>query len=129
MEIWTIQVAKYRLLQGTDIEFIDTTVKSGGNSPFKPTWDIVMGHKNGTVTDAEYTQTYRQILIQSYQSRRSEWDTFLVKGKVAVACYCQPGKFCHRHLLVKALESACRSHRIPFVYKGEILDASSIEKS
>lgn len=125
MEAWTIQMAKWRLLKDTDIEFIDTTVKSG-NRVFAPSWEIVSDYKSGKITEQEYSVVYRDMVRQSYRQNQSEWLNLILKPKVAIACYCQAGCFCHRHILIEALTIICKNNGIPFSYKGEITDANCI---
>lgn len=85
---------------------VDTTVKSG-MPLLAPTWDIVMGHKKGRITDEEYTEAYLKML-------RDRWDSGLKKlfqdmlkdNEVTLLCYCRAGKFCHRHILADCLDAA-----------------------
>ncbi len=119
--MFTCQISKWRQLKERNIELIDTTVKSG-NPAFAPTWDMVMGHKNGTVSDAEYTVVYLDMMRYSYLHYQDDWNRLLhAQGPVAIACYCSssPGTFCHRHLLKGILEKICISRGIPFTYYGE----------
>lgn len=125
MEAWTIQMAKWRLLKDTDIEFIDTTVKSG-DKVFAPSWDIVSDVKSGKITEEQYSVVYRDMIRQSYRQNQSEWIKLIHKPKVAIACYCPAGCFCHRHILIEALTIICKNNGVPFIYKGEIVDGNSI---
>ncbi len=104
MDVYTYQIAKWRLVKALDsgIVVIDTTVKSG-YSQVAPSWDMVMGHKAGTVSDEKYTQMYHDILDYSRQVNPNFWGSLLRLEKIALGCYCSPGKFCHRHLLVNYL--------------------------
>lgn len=119
MKIWTIQIAKWRLTKETDIEFIDTTVKSGLKL-FAPTWAIVSGIKSGKITEDEYTEIYYNILRNRYRDNKNEFIKFCEKDKVAVGCYCPSGQFCHRHPLVDILEGVCKHHKINFERMGEL---------
>lgn len=120
--VFTIQVGKWRLAKDRDIKMMDTTVKSG-YSIFAPTWDMVLGHKAGTLSDEEYSKLYREMLIRSWKTKRKEWTTFLEDDDVyALACYCKAGAFCHRHLLVRFLEQLCKQLEKPFEYYGELTD-------
>lgn len=127
-KLFTIQVGKWRLAKDRDIKMMDTTVKSG-YSIFAPTWDMVLGHKAGTLSDEEYSKLYRNILTTSWQRDRQKWMDFLQDDDIyALACYCQAGKFCHRHLLVKFLQQLCKQLDIPFEYYGELTDQPSETK-
>lgn len=121
MELITIQLAKWRLARNFNIEMVDTTVRSG-YSIFAPTWDMVMGHRNGTLTDEEYTRWYYDKMRESWNTRRQDWIKFMQQEHpVAIACYCPAGKFCHRHLLRKLLERLCQQQGIAFRYYGELI--------
>lgn len=120
IELMTIQVGRWRLARDRKVEFVDTTVKSGIKI-FAPTWDMVLGHKNGTVSDEEYTREYRRMMIESWKAHRPEWEAFLRRdGVQAIACYCKPGLFCHRLLLKDIFEELCKKLQIPFEFYGEL---------
>lgn len=120
MVVYTVQMAKWRLCKEKGIRLIDTTVKTG-DPVFAPTWDIVMGVKKGSLTEAEYTEVYRDLMQHSYDTERHQWASLCLSDEpIAIACYCKSGKFCHRHLLLRYFEKICNHHHIPFVYKGEI---------
>lgn len=113
-------MSKWRLAQQQQIVLLDTTVKTG-TSPFAPTWDIVWGHKQGTVSDDEYTKCYRSLMKESWVQRRAEWmETLQSTNKLALACYCRPDTFCHRHLLKDMFSELCVRLEIPFHYHGEL---------
>ena len=129
MIVFTIQVGKWRLAKDRDIKIMDTTVKSG-YSLFAPTWDMVLGHKAGTLSDEEYSALYRNILLESWKKDRQKWLDFLNDDdQYALACYCRAGKFCHRHLLVKFLRQLCKQLGISFEYYGELTDETPTEKT
>ena len=102
------------------IEVVDTTVKSG-NHIFAPTWEMVLGHKDGSISDERYTRLYRQRMIQSMNRNTKTWIEFVSDQKPkAIGCYCRTGTFCHRHLLVKIFEEICKRRSLPFHYHGEL---------
>lgn len=111
-----IYTAQYRYA-GQDR--LDITVK--GNCPagkeFAPTWPMVMGVKNGSMTEAEYTEQYFSLLIGRYKAD-SETTINLVNmvsdRDLTVVCFCPNGSFCHRYLLVRYL-----SHNWDVQYGGE----------
>lgn len=120
MELFTIQMGRWRLARDHKVEFIDTTVKSG-NSVFSPTWDMVLGHKDGSVSDEEYTKRYRERMIESWKNNRAEWESYLRREHpIAIACYCKPGVFCHRLLLKDIFEELCKKLKIEYRYYGEL---------
>jgi len=103
MDLYTTQIYKSR----NDPDLLDITVK--GKHPigkvFAPSWDIVMGHKDGKYTDAQYISVYYTMMLDSYAKHRKVWDWVLAQPRVVLACYCPTGNFCHRHLLVEYLTS------------------------
>lgn len=124
MDLFTIQVGRWRLARNRDIVFMDTTVKSG-NSLFAPTWDMVLSHKAGTMSDEEYTKAYYDRLNASWKTKHAEWVAFLHStDPTALGCYCRSdrayGTFCHRYLLVDVLKKLCEREGIPFAYYGEL---------
>jgi uncharacterized protein YeaO (DUF488 family) len=83
---------------------LDTTVKSstGWAKDFAPTWDMVMGHKRGKVSDEQYTEQYLAILAHVPVPT---WREFAELGRrssnrITLLCYCPDGKFCHTHLMI-----------------------------
>ncbi len=75
---------------------IDTTVKSSEATwrEFAPTWPMVLGHKNGSMSSVQYTRMYLAILFRA----NSGWVKLRDRAEnneVWVACYCADGKFCH----------------------------------
>jgi hypothetical protein len=95
-------------------ERLDTTVKTGANF-LAPTWDIVMGHKSGQMSDEEYTQRYLHMLNVSMQNNPDLWVALLRRRKVVLICFCGTAKcFCHRYALALFLE------KLGAKYVGEI---------
>lgn len=121
MHLFTIQLANWRVARARNIEIVDTTVKSGG-ALFSPTWDIVMASKEGRITPQEYTEQYRQLMLSSWNNNRDAWRAFVRREEpLAIACYCPPDQFCHRHLLIGIFCEICQSSKLPFYYYGELL--------
>lgn len=107
--LYTIQMSKRKafLKEFLDGIFLDSTVKTGIGR-YAPTWPMVLGHKDGTVSDEEYTLLYREMMLRSWIYDRTAFVSPVKQAydsgiPLAVACYCKPGKFCHRHLLVEYL--------------------------
>lgn len=110
MRVYTAQIS-YRGADGLDI-----TVKSsrGLARAFAPTWEIVLGHKAGTISDEEYVQRYKAMLRRSYVRNRKAWEWLLAQEEVTLLCYCRRGKFCHRLILADILSQAFGAE-----YRGE----------
>lgn len=119
MELWTVQLGRWRLCKARSIDLVDTTVKTG-NPLFAPTWDMVWGHKNQTLTDEDYEARYRALMAASIQRNAAVWLKLCHMERVAIACYCGAGRFCHRRLLVDILKDLCTEHGISFTYHGEL---------
>jgi hypothetical protein len=103
VKIYTFQMAKRHALDRAGILWFDTTVKSGPCIQVKPTWAMVLGHKNGTISDEEYTERYNEMLERSYATDPRFWEELCAQELIALGCYCRKGAFCHRHLLVEFL--------------------------
>lgn len=128
VKVCTIQMGKWRLAKDHGIDLVDTTHASRFQL-FSPVREAVYAYKNGTIDEEEYSKIYRQTLINSWQSKRQNWMDFLQAAPMsAMACYCAPDKFCHRHLLVKFLEQLCKQLGIGFEYYGEITDTTHASK-
>lgn len=86
---------------------VDVTVKTGLKT-FAPSWDMVMGYKNGTMTKERYAELYTIMMEKNWDNNRSEWMRLInhaaENNKVVVlCCYCKTGDFCHRHILKRFL--------------------------
>lgn len=104
LKVWTAQMSKTK---GKGWPVLDITVKSKDpfGKTFAPTWDMVMGIKNGTMTEAEYASTYYSMMFKSMVDKPNEWSKLLSMGEVVLMCFCPANKFCHRHLLVEVLRT------------------------
>ncbi|AEH03597.1 hypothetical protein AVT69_gp172 [Pseudomonas phage PhiPA3] len=103
MQVYTYQIAKWRAVRAKRIPMLDTTVKSG-EGMLAPTWNMVMGHKAGTVSDQEYEELYFQLLGDRYHAYPEYFEWLLAHDRLALGCYCKAGNFCHRLLIVKFLK-------------------------
>lgn len=79
---------------------IDVTVKSAPQEwkPFAPTWDMVKGTKNGTLSEEEYVRLYLNILDKV---PAVTWDAILKYDYVVFICFCSKDAFCHRNILTR----------------------------
>jgi len=72
-----------------------------------PTWEMVLGHKSGRLSDEQYVAAYRKLLKERWEEVET-WLLGLQPGEdITLLCYCPEGKFCHRQLIYKML----RYHR------------------
>lgn len=104
MLVYTFQLSKWRQVKAMGIPYLDTTVKTGNCVQVAPYWDMVMGVKKGLITQEEYTKLYNEIVDYWFFQDPLFWDWLLGHPILALGCYCEPGKFCHRHLLVQFLK-------------------------
>lgn len=75
-----------------------------------------MGVKKGLITEETYTKRYLQILDYYWFNDSDFFEELLLIPNFAIGCYCQPGKFCHRHILAQFL-----SHVSHHSVEGEML--------
>lgn len=119
MECYTIQMAKHRSVDKTKFNFIDTTVKSGYKW-LAPKWEMVMGHKNGSVSNEDYTTQYLEMMSQSQIVDADKWKELFNQDKpIVFACYCPCFNFCHRYLLIQLLAQYASERNHTFNYLGE----------
>ena len=119
MRISTIQLSQWRILKDTPIMLLDATVKTG-DTLFAPSWQIVTDVKSGRITEEEYTTQYTAQMRASYKSHKFHWLEQLKQEHIAIACFCTPGAFCHRHILAKMFESVGNANNISVELLGEI---------
>jgi uncharacterized protein YeaO (DUF488 family) len=98
------------------VKGMDVTVKSakGFARSFAPTWTMVMGYKNGTLTETQYTEQYMKILgavsVEAWRWLYAQ----AVNDEVVLLCFCKDRQFCHTHLLI---DYACRKYPKAFSKK------------
>lgn len=117
MEVWT---AQYRY---PGPHRLDITVK--GQDPFgklfAPTWEMVQLSKQNPWNDAHkgiYVEKYHELILNVINRNPEAWNKLLAMPYVVLVCFCPPGEFCHRHLLVYYLQ------KYGAKYNGEITDFS-----
>ena len=120
MELWTVQMGSWRLAKTHEIPLLDITRKTGLEA-FSPTWELLQDYKSGNCSESEYTDRYWVRMRETWVSHRVDWEAALDLPQVALACYCKPGAFCHRHLLKLAFEKLCLQRGQPFIYQGELV--------
>lgn len=106
MKIKTGTIRDLKRLNGLDV-----TVKSG-DKVFAPSWEIVMGYKNGSISAETYTEKYIQMMRLSYKKNRSRWEEVLKMDEICFCCYCAKNEFCHRHILADIFKKICESKNI-----------------
>lgn len=100
-QLYTVQLARSKKMDES-IHLLDTTAKSGVKE-FAPLFSNVMRYKEGTMSMEQYTDAYLRKMRDSKQQNPQVWKELLKHQKVAIACYCKPGQFCHRHLFARLM--------------------------
>jgi len=98
-KLHTVQIYRAQKLGESGIHLLDTTAKSG-NPAWAPAYSDVMAYKDGSLSKADYTEIYLHRMATSQACYPEAWKELLNYHNVAIACYCAPGKFCHRHLFL-----------------------------
>lgn len=111
-----IYTAQYRY-PGKDR--LDITVK--GNDAlgklYAPTWKMVTGVKNGTMSAEKYEGLYYNLLCERWKTLGPDMMRLIEFSRtkdITVVCFCPARAFCHRHLLIKFLQ-----HNWAVEYGGE----------
>lgn len=120
LEVYTARISDWRHWRNTDVLFLDTTLMSG-DLTFAPTGDILWPYKRGEIDEDTYTERYYRTLQQRIQNDYRPWKWLVYQEAVCLACYCQRGKFCHRHLLKRPVKYICDQEGIAFLDRGEIV--------
>jgi len=114
MKLYTGNIYKLRGIE----DYLDITVKSG-DLRIAPTWNMVKGIKNGTMTKVEYIKQYKELIEKSIIENKGFWLELIERDELIIACYCKAYSFCHRYLLVEIIEKLCKENDILFSYVGE----------
>lgn len=119
MDLWTIQLGKWRKAQAQGIEVVNVTLASGIRA-FAPTPEALRAYRLGVMSSEEYRTLYVAQMRLSFVQQRSEWELLKTKQRAALACYCAAGAFCHRHIFSELLSAYLTREGIPVVHHGEI---------
>lgn len=121
--LWTVQLARHRLVKTLGIRLFDITVKSGIQA-FSPTWDMLRAYKSGNMSETEYERLYIQKVKDTLETSPELWQEFKKEKNIAIGCYCTPGVFCHRLIFTNLLTQYLCSQGREVVNKGEIISAA-----
>lgn len=127
VHIWTVQISNHRVAKREGIYLLDTTAKSGVPQ-FAPEYRQVMRYKCGEINEVEYTEMYEERMRFSLRTYPAVWEKLKSHPRVAVACYCSPGKFCHRHLFTDMMAKYLEREGYRPVKEGELLPPSKETK-
>lgn len=104
-----VYTAQYRY-SGKDRLDITVAGKHAFGRFFAPSWRMVKGLKNGTITEEDYARDYRNMMLDNYHNHKQTWTDLLSMEEVTLVCFCTPGDFCHRLLLANYLEKLGAVH-------------------
>lgn len=106
-----IYTAHYRY-KGQDR--LDISVKTG-NQVFAPTSDMVVSHKKKMISNKSFTRKYLNLLTNSFEFHRGEWEVLLGKEEVTIVCSENPDDdFCVCRVFAELVTGFCGA-----VYMGE----------
>lgn len=117
--IWTMSLGQWRTAKTHGVKVLDITAKSGHRA-FAPEFHNVMRYKRGELSEEQYAELYHQRMEQSKERLPKEWEVLLENPKVALACYCRTGTFCHRHLFLPFMKEYLNARDITTHYGGEL---------
>jgi uncharacterized protein YeaO (DUF488 family) len=101
--LYTAQISNIKTLPPQTI-VIDITVQSSRPpwNIFAPTWEMVKDFKGGRISENQYTEEYMELMRSRYKNNKDIFQQVIqlaMVENIALACYCPPESFCHRHLL------------------------------
>lgn len=117
--LWTIQLGQWRKAQAQGIALLNTTAQSGIPA-FAPDFALVRLYKAGQLSEQDYTQAYLERMRASYAAQPAVWAELEKDQRVAVACYCKAGAFCHRHLFVQYMSKHLQNRGHQVELAGEL---------
>lgn len=118
VEVYTIQMARWRVLKNTGIEIIDITLKSGDRR-FAPDSQLFNDYRYNGLSDQDYKDRFTNLMRQRYRQDPYLFDELLGRDKIALACFCGGDKPCHRYLVEDMMSKVAKSRNINYEYKGE----------
>lgn len=119
IEIWTIQISKWRAAKKAKVHLLDITAKSGFPQ-FAPDFRRVMEYKNGQLDEETYTELYLDKILYIKEKKPDSWEVLKTHPRVALGCYCRKDAFCHRHIFLPKMEEYLIENGIAPRYMGEL---------
>lgn len=120
-QIYTVSLSNSGSASIRDIPVIDITVKTG-NRAFAPQWSYLWDYKRKVIDSDRYTQLFLRDMKQSQVEQSEAWKELSQLPKVALACYCRPGDFCHRHIVANLLVDYQVKRGYEAFIEGELID-------
>lgn len=130
MQIWTAQLCRWRKLQEANIEVLNIALK-GGIELLAPTRNMLSNYRANIFDTSRfrnkydaYTYQYLELMRYRYSTNREFFDQLVERlywapSSIALCCYCPPGHFCHRHLLLDILMQIAESKGYRLQIRGE----------
>jgi uncharacterized protein YeaO (DUF488 family) len=101
-----IRLARIGEVKGPNV--VDITVKNNRNHVLAPTWELVMGFKNGKISWKEYKEKYIELLNHRFKTRKEEFEPLIQMAQTKeiywFVCFCKDENFCHRKLAKEFIE-------------------------
>lgn len=119
VQIWTLQLSKWRAARDAGIDTLDVTAKSGIGA-FAPEMTNVMAYKRGELTEEDYTVRYLERMEMTRREAPQIWEKLKDYRRVAVMCYCRRDHFCHRHPFSNLMKNYLEEHGIAAELNGEL---------
>lgn len=119
LDAWTMQLGKWRVAKAYAIPVLDITIKTGLGA-FAPNYTSLLQYKRGELAPEPYSWLYLERMQTSFDIRRAMWDRLTTKRKLALACYCKAGEFCHRHLFLRMMTTYVQTQGMTVHYHGEL---------
>lgn len=117
--LYTIQLAQWRIAKESNVEILDITAASGVRA-FSPKMSDVMRYKDGELTQTEYTAIYNERMTRSRAEAGHIWEMLKEHTRVAFACYCRKGEYCHRHMFIRRAKAYLEDEGHTVVMVGEL---------
>jgi ribA/ribD-fused uncharacterized protein len=115
----TIQLAQWRLARESNVELLDITASSGV-AAFAPKMADVMAYKDGQLTQTQYTALYEDRMKRSRTEAGHIWEMLKEHTRVAFACYCRKGEYCHRHMFIYKAKDYLEAEGHTVIIEGEL---------
>lgn len=102
---------------------LDTTIKSASTlveKAFAPTWEMVMGFKNGHITWEQYAEQYYALMRHRYSLNPAIFHEVVKRDTIVLMCYCnKANRQCHRYLLQEILQKLAIHQNITVTLEPE----------
>lgn len=119
MQLYTAKLTSSGDIEKLGLKLLDITVLSGV-SIYAPKWDMLKKYKSGKMDPEEYTELYLSLMRDSYSKNKEKWLELFTNKNLVLGCYCNPGDFCHRNIMVHILHQIAKKENFNVTYRGDI---------